>query len=153
MRIAILSVFSSIFFLVADTRLYTLPCRSVDRSVRRSRNLFKLRAVFCITAPAKPSATVLPCIRPCFHYIRKPSHWNGTMFCDARNSVHVHAMTIKRQEKLFKARTRSSAVELSVSIIACLKLRARNSRLVCRSLGRPTKSKFELFRVLQGTLG
>ena len=33
-------------FLVADTRLYTLPCWSACRSVRPSRNIFELRAVF-----------------------------------------------------------------------------------------------------------
>ena len=35
-------------FLVADTRLYTLPCRSVRRSVHPSRNIFELRAVFAL---------------------------------------------------------------------------------------------------------
>ena len=36
-------------FLVADTRLYTLPCRSVGRSVRPSvRHIFELRAVFAL---------------------------------------------------------------------------------------------------------
>ena len=47
-------------FLVADTRLCTLPCRSVRRSH------FYIASGFCITAPAQLSATVLPCIRPCF---------------------------------------------------------------------------------------
>ena len=52
-------------FLVADTRLYTLPCRSVRRSH------FYIASGFCITAPAQLSATVLPCIRLCFCRIRK----------------------------------------------------------------------------------
>ena len=33
-------------FLVADTRLYTLPCRSVDPSV--VRHIFEFRAVFAL---------------------------------------------------------------------------------------------------------
>ena len=37
---------------------------SVGRSVRYK--LFWILSGFCITAPAQPSATVLPCIRPCF---------------------------------------------------------------------------------------
>ena len=36
----------------------------VGWSVHRSR--FWIASGCCITAPAKPSATVLPCIRPCF---------------------------------------------------------------------------------------
>ena len=32
----------------ADTRLYTLPCRSVRPSVRPSRNIFEFRAVFAL---------------------------------------------------------------------------------------------------------
>ena len=35
-------------FLVADTRLYTLPCRSVGTSFHPSRNIFELRAVFAL---------------------------------------------------------------------------------------------------------
>ena len=50
-------------FLVADTRLYTLPCRSVRPSVGPSH--FWIASGFGITAPAQSSATVLPCIRPC----------------------------------------------------------------------------------------
>ena len=43
---------------------------SVVRSVGMSvppvlRHIFEFRAVFCITALAQPSATGLPCIRPC----------------------------------------------------------------------------------------
>ena len=49
--------------LVADTRLYTLPCRSVGPSVRPSH--IWIASGFCITAHAQPSATVLPCIQPC----------------------------------------------------------------------------------------
>ena len=60
----IYAIFLFIDFLVADTRLYTLPCRSVDRSVGPSH--FWILSGFCITAPAQPSATGLPCIRPCF---------------------------------------------------------------------------------------
>ena len=51
-------------FLVADTRLYTLPCRSVGRSIHPS--CFQILSGFRITAPAQPSATGLPCIQPCF---------------------------------------------------------------------------------------
>ena len=51
-------------FLVAVTRLYTLPCRSVGWSVRPSQ--FWIPSGFRITAPAQPSPTGLPCIRPCF---------------------------------------------------------------------------------------
>ena len=54
-------------FLVADTRLYTLPCRSVGTSVRWSH--FLIASGFHITAPAQPSATGLPCIRPCSELI------------------------------------------------------------------------------------
>ena len=50
-------------FLVAGTRLYTLPCRSVGRYVGTSH--FWIPSGFRITAPAQPSATGLPCIRPC----------------------------------------------------------------------------------------
>ena len=57
-------------FLVADTRRYTLPCRSVGRSVRPSH--FGIPSTFRITAPAQLSATGLPCIRPCFF----PGFWN-----------------------------------------------------------------------------
>ena len=54
-------------FLVADTRLYTLPCRSVGPSVRPSvTNISKLSIGLWIIAPAQPSATGLPCIRPCY---------------------------------------------------------------------------------------
>ena len=52
----------SLCFLVADTRLYTLPCRSVGPSVPW---LFWIPSGFCTTAPAQPSATGLPYIRPC----------------------------------------------------------------------------------------
>ena len=54
-------------FLVADTRLYTLPCWLVGRSIRPSVRLshFWIPGGFHITAPAQPSATVLPCIWPC----------------------------------------------------------------------------------------
>ena len=45
------------FFLDTGTRLYTLPCRLICRSVT---NIFELQA-----APAQPFTTVLPCIRPC----------------------------------------------------------------------------------------
>ena len=43
-------------FLVADTRLYTLLCRSVRLSVRRSvRNIFEFRAVFdLLLLPNRP---------------------------------------------------------------------------------------------------
>ena len=40
---------------------------SASPSVRPSKIFLKLRAVFRIIAPAQPSATGLPCIRPCFH--------------------------------------------------------------------------------------
>ena len=55
-------------FLVACTRLYTLPCRSVGRSVGPSvgPSHFWIPSGFRITAPAQHSATGLPCIRPCF---------------------------------------------------------------------------------------
>ena len=47
-------------FLVADTRLYTLPCRSVGPSVRRSvRNISELRAVFAL--PLLPNRPRLNC--------------------------------------------------------------------------------------------
>ena len=58
--------------LVADTRLYTLPCRSVGRSVRPKH--FWIPSGFCITAPAQPSATGLPCIRPCFSPFHQQQH-------------------------------------------------------------------------------
>ena len=60
-------------FLVADTRLYTLPCRSVRPYVRTSvrRSHFWIPSGFCITAPAQPSATGLPCIRHCFHLLAR----------------------------------------------------------------------------------
>ena len=48
---------------VADRRLYTLLCRSLGRSVRPSVTF--LNCSFRITAPAQPSATVVPRIRPC----------------------------------------------------------------------------------------
>ena len=42
-------------FLVADTRLYTLPCRSVSRSVSPSvRHIFEFRAVFAPPLPNRP---------------------------------------------------------------------------------------------------
>ena len=50
----------SFLLLVVDTRLYTLPCRSVGKSH------FWILSGFCITAPAQPSATGLPCIWPCY---------------------------------------------------------------------------------------
>ena len=55
-------------FLVADTRLYTLRCRSVGPSVGPSvrRSHFWIPSGFRIIAPAQLSATGLPCIRPCF---------------------------------------------------------------------------------------
>ena len=52
------------FFLVADMRLYTLLCRLVGWYIRNKFHLFP--SGFCITAPARLSATVLSCIRPCF---------------------------------------------------------------------------------------
>ena len=55
-------LFVSKSFLVTDTRLYTLPCRSVRPSVG---HISEFRAFFCGTAPAQPFATGLPCIRPC----------------------------------------------------------------------------------------
>ena len=39
---------------------------SVSRSVHRSH--FWIPSSFCITTPAQPSATGLPCIRPCYHW-------------------------------------------------------------------------------------
>ena len=51
------TVYPALFFLVADTRLYTLPCWSV-------RHKFELN-VLRINTPAQPSAIGLPCIRPC----------------------------------------------------------------------------------------
>ena len=43
------------------------PC-CVGRSIHPSvQNIFELRADFCVTAPARPSATVVPCIWPCFY--------------------------------------------------------------------------------------
>ena len=51
-------------FLVADTRLHLAV--SVGRSVGLSViHIFKFRVVFAL-APTQLSATVLPCIRPCF---------------------------------------------------------------------------------------
>ena len=46
-------MYPALFFLVADTRLYTLPCRSVGRYVgplvRRSiRHIFEFRVVFAL---------------------------------------------------------------------------------------------------------
>ena len=55
---------SAFLFLVADTRLYTLPCQLVCRYVIRSH--LGIASGFCITAPAQLSATVLPCTRPYF---------------------------------------------------------------------------------------
>ena len=55
---------SAFLFLVADTRLYTLPCQLVCRYVIRSH--LGIASGFCITAPAQLSATVLPCTQPCF---------------------------------------------------------------------------------------
>ena len=52
-------------FLVADTRLYTLPCRSVGRSVR---NIFEFRAVLALLHSAQLSVTGLPCIWPYFYF-------------------------------------------------------------------------------------
>ena len=47
-------------FLVADTRLYTQPCRSVGRSVRPSvRNIFESRVVFAF--PLLPNCPRLSC--------------------------------------------------------------------------------------------
>ena len=47
-------------FLVADTRLYILPCQSVGRSVGRSvRNIFEFRAVFALLLP--PNRPRLDC--------------------------------------------------------------------------------------------
>ena len=64
-----MNIFSLYFdfsdFLVADTRLYTLSCWLVGRSVHPSH--FWIPSGFRITAPAKPSATGLPCIRPCLY--------------------------------------------------------------------------------------
>ena len=48
-------VFSHLTFLVADTRLYTLPCQLVSWSVGPSH--FWIPSGFCITAPVQPSAT------------------------------------------------------------------------------------------------
>ena len=49
-----------------DTRLYTLLCRSVRRSV--SPKYFKIASDFYIPVPALSFATGLPCIWPCFIY-------------------------------------------------------------------------------------
>ena len=60
-------------FLVADMRLYTLTCRLVGPSggpsVRPSH--FWIPSSFSSTAPAQPSATGLPYIRPWFYCTRK----------------------------------------------------------------------------------
>ena len=58
--------FGFLQFLVADKRLYTLPCRSVRPSLSPSIHWshFQIPSSFRPTAPAKPSATGLPCIRP-----------------------------------------------------------------------------------------
>ena len=55
------------FFLVADTRLYTLPCRSARRSVT---NISKIASGFCITAPAQQSVTGLPCFKNFFYNLQ-----------------------------------------------------------------------------------
>ena len=62
---------SIIKFLVADTRLYTLVRCSVGPSH------FWITSGFCTTAPAQPSATGLPCIRPCL----VPCRWLNNMLC------------------------------------------------------------------------
>ena len=75
---------------------------SVRRSVRRSH--FWIASGFRITAPTQPSATGLPCIRPCFFHLRVtkkvkilkvtdrwkydrqtemwPTDWPSDLFCD-----------------------------------------------------------------------
>ena len=58
---------STIQFLVADMRLYALPCWTVGRSSGRPVGPlhFLIPGVFHIIASAQLSATVLPCIWPC----------------------------------------------------------------------------------------
>ena len=53
------TLLKKVLFLVADTRFYTLLCWSVRLE------LFLIASSFCIIAPAQPSATIWPCIRPC----------------------------------------------------------------------------------------
>ena len=52
-------------FLVADTWLRNLLCRSVHPSVHPSLNFSKDERLFCCTAPAHPFATGGPCVRHC----------------------------------------------------------------------------------------
>ena len=50
-----------------NLHLCTTPCR-VGRYVCTSvTNTYEFWPFFCITAPAQESATILPCIRPCYH--------------------------------------------------------------------------------------
>ena len=82
-------------FLVPDTRLYTLPCRwvgrlvgrSVHRSVRRCirPSHFWIPSGFCITAPAQPSVTGLPCIWPC-------SYVDNTYIAHRVNFLHLYSI-------------------------------------------------------------
>ena len=62
----------------ADTRLYSSPHRSVRPSASPSH--FCIASGFCRTAPAQPSATRLPCIRPCLkqnHDVLCCASWRG----------------------------------------------------------------------------
>ena len=63
-------------FLVADTWLYTLLRRTVGPSGRQSITVLNSER-FGITAPAQPSVTGLPCIRPCCASMI----WLSTYFC------------------------------------------------------------------------
>ena len=73
-------------FLVADTQLYTLLCRSAGPSVRYE--FCWIPSGYCITAPAQLSATVLPCIRPCWAHYSCP---NAQVTFPITAPAHPHA--------------------------------------------------------------
>ena len=89
--------------------LYTLPCWSVGWSVRPSH--FWIASGFCITAPTQPSATVLPCIRPCLHYRRSNASWSSphakanwvaTYQLVCQKSISITIIKLKERKKLGK---------------------------------------------------
>ena len=68
------------------SRLYTLPCRSVNLSVRPH---FSIAIGFCVTAPAQLSATELPCIRPCWHPLHAHFMWRNSILPGPQRLVPI----------------------------------------------------------------
>ena len=102
------------------TRVST-PCR-VGRSVR---NISKIASGFRIIAPAQPSATGLPCIRPCLCLCLQLSIL--FFFSSFPNQIQLASIFLRKQKPFLRLFSSSSSSAATSSSSSSRQLKRENS--------------------------